>query len=166
MDTKFFDSLYEGDSANGFKLCMGLTGGDFWARASGGYGNKACWDKGLLGTRFLPNFLALVRLGYLLSVIPTQYTRAYRTKKRLDPRPQFPGDKRSRGLSSKLVIGGQAARALGRKEAQGKAKKKRKEEGKGLLPVFLCASWRLCDFASGLSLFDSGLARLGIRIGG
>jgi hypothetical protein len=35
MDTKFFNSLYEGDSANGIKLCMGLTGGDFWARASG-----------------------------------------------------------------------------------------------------------------------------------
>jgi len=35
MDTKFFDSLYEGDSANGTKLCLGLTGGDFWARLAG-----------------------------------------------------------------------------------------------------------------------------------
>jgi len=35
MDGKFFDSLYEGDSANGVKLCMGLTGGDFWARIDG-----------------------------------------------------------------------------------------------------------------------------------
>ena len=35
MDAKFFDSLFEGDSANGLKLCMGLTGGDFWARLSG-----------------------------------------------------------------------------------------------------------------------------------
>ena len=35
MDTKFFDSLFQGDSANGFKLCMGITGGDFWARTSG-----------------------------------------------------------------------------------------------------------------------------------
>ncbi|MHC5059704.1 MAG: hypothetical protein ACYTFK_01275 [Planctomycetota bacterium] len=35
MDAKFFDSLYEGDSANGVKLGMGLTGGDFWARISG-----------------------------------------------------------------------------------------------------------------------------------
>lgn len=35
MDAKFFDSLYEGDSANGVKLCLGLTGGDFWARISG-----------------------------------------------------------------------------------------------------------------------------------
>jgi hypothetical protein len=35
MDSKFFDSLFEGDSANGVKLGMGLTGGDFWPRASG-----------------------------------------------------------------------------------------------------------------------------------
>ncbi|HEG43861.1 MAG TPA: hypothetical protein ENH94_07430 [Phycisphaerales bacterium] len=35
MDTKFFDSLYEGDSANGIKLGMGITGGDFWPRISG-----------------------------------------------------------------------------------------------------------------------------------
>jgi hypothetical protein len=35
MDAKFFDSLYEGDSANGVKLGMGLTGGDFWARIGG-----------------------------------------------------------------------------------------------------------------------------------
>lgn len=35
MDAKFFDSLSEGDSANGQKLCMGLTGGDFWARPAG-----------------------------------------------------------------------------------------------------------------------------------
>lgn len=35
MDAKFFDSLYEGDSANGLKLCMGLTDGDFWARPGG-----------------------------------------------------------------------------------------------------------------------------------
>ena len=33
--TLFRSSLYGGDSANGFKLCMGLTGGDFWARISG-----------------------------------------------------------------------------------------------------------------------------------
>jgi hypothetical protein len=35
MDSKFFDSLYEGDSANGVRLGMGLTGGDFWARPVG-----------------------------------------------------------------------------------------------------------------------------------
>ena len=35
MDAKFFDSLFEGDSANGVKLGMGLTGGDFWARVGG-----------------------------------------------------------------------------------------------------------------------------------
>ncbi len=35
MDGKFFDSLYEGDSANGIKLGMGLTGGDFWACLAG-----------------------------------------------------------------------------------------------------------------------------------
>jgi hypothetical protein len=35
MDPKFFDSLYEGDSANGIKLGMGLTGGDFWPRIDG-----------------------------------------------------------------------------------------------------------------------------------
>lgn len=35
MDSKFFDSLYEGDSANGIKLGMGITGGDFWARPAG-----------------------------------------------------------------------------------------------------------------------------------
>ena len=35
MDVKFFDSLFEGDSANGVKLCMGLTGGDFWAQIAG-----------------------------------------------------------------------------------------------------------------------------------
>jgi hypothetical protein len=35
MDVEFFDSLHEGDSANGVKLCMGLTDGDFWARVGG-----------------------------------------------------------------------------------------------------------------------------------
>lgn len=35
MDAKFFDSLCEGDSANGIKLGMGLTDGDFWPRISG-----------------------------------------------------------------------------------------------------------------------------------
>ena len=35
MDAKFFDSLYEGDSPNGVKLGMGLTGGDFWPRIAG-----------------------------------------------------------------------------------------------------------------------------------
>jgi len=35
MDGKFFDSLYEGDSANGTKLGLGLTGGDFWACVAG-----------------------------------------------------------------------------------------------------------------------------------
>lgn len=35
MDARFFDSLFEGDSANGVKLGMGLTGGDFWPRVKG-----------------------------------------------------------------------------------------------------------------------------------
>lgn len=35
MDAGFFDSLFEGDSANGVKLSMGLTGGDFWPRPEG-----------------------------------------------------------------------------------------------------------------------------------
>ena len=35
MDTKFFDGIYGGDSANGAKLGMGLTGGDFWPRVEG-----------------------------------------------------------------------------------------------------------------------------------
>ena len=35
MDAKFFNSLYEGDSPNGVRLGMGLTGGDFWPRAAG-----------------------------------------------------------------------------------------------------------------------------------
>ena len=35
MDAKFFDSLFDGDSPNGIKLCMGITGGDFWAREAG-----------------------------------------------------------------------------------------------------------------------------------
>jgi len=35
MDTKFFDSIFEGDSANGVKLGMGLTNGDFWPRPNG-----------------------------------------------------------------------------------------------------------------------------------
>jgi len=35
METKFFNSLYGGDSANGAKLCMGITDGDFWARPAG-----------------------------------------------------------------------------------------------------------------------------------
>ncbi len=35
MDSKFYDSLSEGDSVGGAKLCMGLTGGDFWARLAG-----------------------------------------------------------------------------------------------------------------------------------
>lgn len=34
MDVKFFDSLFGGDSANGLKLCLGLTEGDFWSRIS------------------------------------------------------------------------------------------------------------------------------------
>ena len=35
MEAKFLDSLYEGDSPNGARLGMGLTGGDFWPRAAG-----------------------------------------------------------------------------------------------------------------------------------
>jgi hypothetical protein len=35
MNTKFFDSVFGGDSANGIKLCMGLAEGDFWTRYSG-----------------------------------------------------------------------------------------------------------------------------------
>ncbi|MBE0537441.1 MAG: hypothetical protein IH624_17395 [Phycisphaerae bacterium] len=35
MDAKFFDGLFEGDSPNGVKLGMGLTGGDFWPRPNG-----------------------------------------------------------------------------------------------------------------------------------
>ena len=35
MEAKFFDSLYGGDSANGIRLCMGLTDGEFWARPAG-----------------------------------------------------------------------------------------------------------------------------------
>ncbi|MDH4237937.1 MAG: hypothetical protein OEW48_00080 [Phycisphaerae bacterium] len=35
MDAKFFESLYEGDSADGVKVGMGLTGGDFWPRIAG-----------------------------------------------------------------------------------------------------------------------------------
>lgn len=35
MESKFFDSLYEGDSPNGIKLGMGLTCGDFWPRVAG-----------------------------------------------------------------------------------------------------------------------------------
>ncbi|MHC4888217.1 MAG: hypothetical protein ACYTEO_01995 [Planctomycetota bacterium] len=35
MEVKFFDSLYEGDSPNGVKFGMGLTGGDFWPRIAG-----------------------------------------------------------------------------------------------------------------------------------
>jgi len=35
MDGKFYSSLHEGDSANGVKLGMGLTGGVFWPRING-----------------------------------------------------------------------------------------------------------------------------------
>jgi len=35
MEAKFFDSLFGGDSANGVKLCMGITEGDFWSRPAG-----------------------------------------------------------------------------------------------------------------------------------
>jgi hypothetical protein len=35
MDAKFHTGLFEGDSANGVKLSMGITGGDFWARIDG-----------------------------------------------------------------------------------------------------------------------------------
>jgi len=35
MDSKFFDGLCHGDSANGVKLCMGVTGGDLWGRVGG-----------------------------------------------------------------------------------------------------------------------------------
>ena len=35
MEAKFYDSLSGGDSPMGSKLCMGLTGGDFWARVGG-----------------------------------------------------------------------------------------------------------------------------------
>ena len=34
METKFFSGLFEGDSPNGVKLGMGLTGGDFWPRTN------------------------------------------------------------------------------------------------------------------------------------
>ena len=35
MESKFFNSLFDGDNTNGLKLCQGLTGGDFWARPGG-----------------------------------------------------------------------------------------------------------------------------------
>lgn len=35
MEAKFFSGLFEGDSPNGVKLGMGLTGGDFWSRILG-----------------------------------------------------------------------------------------------------------------------------------
>lgn len=35
MEAKFFDSLFNGDSAKGIKLCLGLTEGDFWTRTAG-----------------------------------------------------------------------------------------------------------------------------------
>ena len=35
MEAKFFCSLFEGDSLNGTRLGMGITGGDFWPRVSG-----------------------------------------------------------------------------------------------------------------------------------
>ena len=35
MDLKFFDGIFEGESPTGVKLCMGVTGGDFWARIGG-----------------------------------------------------------------------------------------------------------------------------------
>ena len=35
MDINFFDSLFEGDSAKGARLAMGLTGGDFWPCVAG-----------------------------------------------------------------------------------------------------------------------------------
>jgi hypothetical protein len=35
MEANFFASLFGGDSANGTKLCMGLTEGDFWSRPAG-----------------------------------------------------------------------------------------------------------------------------------
>jgi hypothetical protein len=35
MDSKFCTGLFEGDNANGVRLSMGLTGGDFWARVGG-----------------------------------------------------------------------------------------------------------------------------------
>jgi hypothetical protein len=35
METKFYDSLHNGDSSNGVKLCMGITDGDFWSRPAG-----------------------------------------------------------------------------------------------------------------------------------
>ncbi len=35
METKFFDSLFCGDSYKGAILCLGLTEGDFWTRTKG-----------------------------------------------------------------------------------------------------------------------------------
>ncbi len=35
MDAKFHTGLFEGDCANGVRLSMGITGGDFWARVGG-----------------------------------------------------------------------------------------------------------------------------------
>lgn len=35
MESKFFNSIFEGDSPAGVMLGMGLTGGEFWARPSG-----------------------------------------------------------------------------------------------------------------------------------
>jgi hypothetical protein len=35
MEVKFFDGLRGGDSQAGVKLCLGITGGDFWSRVQG-----------------------------------------------------------------------------------------------------------------------------------
>jgi hypothetical protein len=35
VEAKFFSGLFEGDSPNGLKLGMSLTGGDFWVRVGG-----------------------------------------------------------------------------------------------------------------------------------
>ena len=37
MDTKFYNSLIEGDFGNGLPLCQGLVEGDFWVRTLGCY---------------------------------------------------------------------------------------------------------------------------------
>ena len=68
MDVKFFDSLYEGDSPNGVKLGMGLTGGDFWLVKVGGSMDKQPpgEEKAISGFKIIFVTAGLLVVTYLL----------------------------------------------------------------------------------------------------
>jgi hypothetical protein len=66
-DAGFYSSLTEGDSGNGYKLCMGLGEGDFWIRI-GGCQNLYCGDE--RGLFDFDNILEVLDIAKKLVTVP------------------------------------------------------------------------------------------------